>query len=136
MERPHLEFNLRKSFPGFELKVEAALPPGITAVFGPTGSGKTTLLSCVAGVCSPDEGEVLLAGRTLYSSHRRVRLPPEERHVGYVFQEPLLFPHLSVRDNIYYGFSLTAQERRKVSPLQLIELLELGPLLQRRPEGL
>ena len=133
---PVISLNLRKSFPGFQLSAKADLPAGIAAVFGPSGSGKTTLLNCIAGLDRPDEGEIRLRGRTLYSSSDGINLAPERRRVGYVFQDNLLFPHLSVQDNIHYGYKLTPESRRRVDPAQLVDLLELGPLMHRRTSGL
>ena len=136
MDEPTLQLSLRKAYPGFELKVEAAFPPGVTAIFGPNGSGKTTVLNCISGLTAPDEGEVSLNGRPLFSSTRRINLPPERRRVGYMFQDGLLFPHLRVRENVLYGYKLTPPDQRKVEPEQLVELLELGPLMDRRPATL
>ena len=131
-----LSLNLRKNFPGFELSVNADLPSGIAAVFGPSGSGKTTLLNCIAGLDRPDDGEIQLRGQVLYSRAGRINLAPERRRVGYMFQESLLFPHLNVEENIHYGYNLTPESRRMVDPGQLVELLELRPLMQRRTVGL
>ena len=133
---PVLSLNLRKSFSGFELSVNADLPGGIAAVFGPSGSGKTTLLNCIAGLERPDDGEIRLQDRILYSKVAGVNLAPERRRVGYMFQESLLFPHLNVEENIHYGYNLTPESRRMVDPAQLVELLELRPLMQRRTAGL
>ena len=133
---PVLSLNLRKSFSGFELSVNADLPGGIAAVFGPSGSGKTTLLNCIAGLDRPDDGEIQLRGQVLYSRAGRINLAPERRRVGYMFQENLLFPHLNVEENIHYGYNLTPESRRMVDPGQLVELLELRPLMQRRTAGL
>ena len=133
---PVISLNLRKSFPGFRLSVKAELPAGIAAVFGPSGSGKTTLLNCIAGLTRPDDGEIRLRGRPLYSKAEGINLRPERRRVGYAFQDNLLFPHLNVEDNIRYGYKLTPEARRRVEPARLVDLLELGPLMQRRTEGL
>ena len=136
MNNDTLSLQIGKSYPGFRLEVDVSFPQGVTAIFGSSGSGKTTILNCIAGLADPDEGEVHLNGRPLYSSSRKLRLPPEARRLGYVFQESLLFPHYTVRDNILYGFKLTPPERRKIEPEQLVELLELGPLMERRPSNL
>ena len=133
---PVITLNLRKSFPGFQLSVKADLPAGIAAVFGPSGSGKTTLLNCIAGLDRPDEGDIRRQGQTLYSSSEGINLAPERRRVGYVFQDNLLFPHLSVQDNIHYGYKLTPESHRRVDPAQVVDLLELSPLMQRRTSGL
>ena len=131
-----MNLRMRKSYPGFNLEVDASFPGGVTAIFGPSGSGKTTILNCIAGLSTPDEGEIYLGDRPLYSSARRLNLRPERRRVGYMFQENFLFPHYSVWDNILYGFKLTPPELRRTEPEQLVALLELGPLLDRRPANL
>ncbi len=131
-----LNLRLRKSYPGFELAVSASFPSGIVAIFGPSGSGKTTLLNCVAGIVSPDEGEISLNGQTLFSTAKKLDLPPERRRIGYMFQDSLLFPHLTVKENIHYGYRLTPPQMRRINPSKLVELLELGPLMDRRPESL
>lgn len=136
MTEPFLSFRLRKAYPDFQLNVEAELGAGITAIFGPSGSGKTTTLSCLAGLAVPDAGEVILAGRTLFSSAQKVMLAPERRRLGYVFQDALLFPHLTVRDNLLYGHRRTPTALRRINPWDLVELLELGSFLERRPATL
>ena len=136
MNHTILDLNIRKCYPGFELKVEASLSPGVTAIFGPSGSGKTTILDCIAGLSSPDEGEIRLNQRPLVSLDHKINLRPEQRRVGYMFQDGLLFPHYRVKDNILYGYKRTPPEHRRVEPDQLIELLDLGPLLDRKPGNL
>lgn len=104
----------------FELKVDEQIPAkGITGLFGESGSGKTTLLRCIAGL-EPD-----------LSSDSR---PAHKRNIGYVFQEPQLFPHLTVRRNIEFGARRASDS--KVDQRQAIELLGLGQLLDRKPRGL
>ena len=113
-----LKHALRRS--EFELDVDVQIPAtGITGLFGESGSGKTTLLRCIAG---------LEAGM----SHDA--RPVHKRGVGYVFQEPQLFPHLDVRRNIEFGLRRTSSNR--VDKEQVIELLGLGDLLKRKPDGL
>ena len=136
MEQPFLKLNIAKTYPGFEMKVAASISAGITAIFGPSGSGKTTILDCIAGLRTIDEGEILLNQQMLASSDKKVNLRPEERRVGYMFQEGLLFPHYRVRENIYYGYKRTPPELRRVQPDQLIDILDLGLLLDRRPANL
>ena len=131
-----LSFRFSKSYPSFRLVVEASFPSGVVAIFGPSGSGKSTLLSCIAGLTKPDEGEIFLNGRPLFSASGRTNLPPENRGIGYVFQEGLLFPHLNVRQNLMYGVNLTPVHRRKVDLERLIALVELEPLLERPPSKL
>ena len=126
-----LTFSVVKYYGGFTLECAASFGSGITAVFGPSGSGKTTLLNCIAGLVTPDDGEIEVLGNTVYSSKRRVSLPPEKRHLGYVFQDSALFPHLSVWGNIRYGYRLTPRSRRSIEPEHLVELLQISHLLDR-----
>ena len=132
MSQPLVRFNLAKSFPEFSLECEAAFESRITAIFGPSGSGKTTLLNSIAGLTTPDEGEIEVLGQTVFSSSRRKNLPPEKRRLGYMFQDAALFPHMSVRENILYGYRLTPARERKTDPDELVDLLQLSPLLGRR----
>ena len=126
-----LNLNIRKTFNGFTLACEAQFGDGVTAIFGPSGSGKSTLLNSIAGLVRPDEGEITFDGQALYSSRDGAHVPPEKRRFGYVFQDSALFPHMSVSDNIHYGYQLTAREDRRIEPSQLVELLQLERLLAR-----
>lgn len=114
----HLRHKLRKG--DFALDVDVEVPDtGITGVFGESGSGKTTLLRCIAGLerGGADDG-----------------LPVHKRNVGYVFQDPGLFPHLSVRGNIEFGARRATTHR--VDSLPVIEMLGIGDLLDRKPGSL
>ena len=126
-----LDLKIRKSFGDFTLECEARFGDGITAIFGPSGSGKSTLLNSIAGLARPDEGEISFDGEPLYSSRDGVSVPPEKRHFGYVFQDSALFPHMSVADNINYGYKLTARADRRIEPSRLVDLLQLGHLPER-----
>ena len=136
MGNPLLRFRVAKRFQGFSLECEASFDSGVTAVFGPSGAGKTTLLNCIAGLIAPDEGEIEVAGNLHFSSSDGKNLPPERRHFGYVFQDPALFPHMSVRDNVKYGYSLTPTDRRTTDLELLVELFQLSPLMDRRTTNL
>ena len=136
MQQDFLQLAFAKSYAGFRLEVDASFSSGVTAVFGPSGSGKTTVLNCIAGFTVPDSGVITLNGDAVYSSSPKVRVPPERRGLGYIFQDGLLFPHMSVKENIQYGFKLRPPDRRVISPNDLVELLELQHLLGRRPVSL
>lgn len=105
-------------------------------MFGPSGSGKTTLLDSIAGMVSPDSGEIRVGGRAIYSSADGVDLPPEKRRFGYVFQHGALFPHMSVRQNIEYGFKLTPPSERLADADELADLLGVRALMGRGVGGL
>jgi molybdate transport system ATP-binding protein len=130
-----LEFNCRLRYPdGFILQAQFEAGAGVTALFGPSGSGKSSTLGLIAGVLRPDAGHIRLAGRTLADVAAGVCLPPERRQVGIVFQDHLLFPHLTVRENLRFGHG-----RRQARPMRferVVEVLELGDLLERLPDRL
>jgi molybdate transport system ATP-binding protein len=84
----------------FVLDVKDAASVEVLGVFGPSGSGKTTLLESIAGIRTPDEGEIRVGDRVLFSSAKRIDIPARERRIGYVPQDALLFPNMSVTGNI------------------------------------
>jgi molybdate transport system ATP-binding protein len=131
-----LEFRCRHRYPsGFSLDVEFAAGGGVTALFGPSGSGKTSVLGMIAGLRAPDEGRVRLGEQVLFDSAQHVNLKPEARRLGVVFQDLLLFPHLTVRGNLAYG--LKRRGPSAAAPLaRVVEVLELGPVLDRHPRSL
>lgn len=121
--------------PGFTLDVDLDLPGrGITALFGPSGSGKTTLLRCIAGLERPPGGLLTVDGEPWQDSS--IFLPTHRRPLGYVFQEASLFPHLTARGNLEYGMQRVPPPERRVALDRAVELLGIGPLLDRPPEGL
>jgi molybdate transport system ATP-binding protein len=125
----HARFDL--AYPGFSLDVDMQLPArGVTALFGPSGSGKTTLLRCIAGLEHAEGG--LLRLRDEVWQEGGMFLATYQRPLGYVFQEASLFPHLSVLDNLEYGFKRIAPGARKVQLEQVEEWLGLRKLIGRR----
>lgn len=133
-----LDVTLRQQ--AFELQVKDTSSVEVLGIFGPSGSGKTTLLESIAGIRRPDAGEIRVAERVLFSSAEGIDLPPRDRQIGYVPQDALLFPHLDVNGNINYGVRHSRRhlpgdaEARLRSTL--IEILDLGPLLERRVQKL
>jgi molybdate transport system ATP-binding protein len=109
---------------------------GITALFGRSGAGKTSLVNMLAGLLRPQRGRIVLRGQTLFDSRRGIDLPPEQRRLGYVFQEGRLFPHLSVRQNLLYGFRRAPAAERRIGLDQVVGLLGIEDLLSRRPGAL
>ena len=129
-----LQVDLRKRFGNFALDVAFEVEDGgITALFGRSGAGKTMLVNMLAGLLRPDAGLIRIGGQTLFDSVSRVNLPPERRRLGYVFQESRLFPHLSVRSNLFYGRRFAPKGERFHDPARIIGLLGLEALLRRRP---
>jgi molybdate transport system ATP-binding protein len=116
----------------FTLKVDSELPTrGVTALFGRSGCGKTTLLRCIAGLDRIAHARVCFNGETWQDEH--FFLPTHRRSVGYVFQEPSLFPHHDVRGNLQYGLQRLAAAQRRIGFDEAVQLLGLQALLSHRP---
>ena len=131
-----LKLSFRKRLGNFQLEIDHTITEKVTAFLGPSGSGKSTLLNCISGILNPDEGELLFADQTLYSSHQKKSLPPEKRRFGYVFQEGYLFPHLTVRQNISYGRPRRPDSGTQIDTDTIIDILEIAELLDRYPSQL
>jgi molybdate transport system ATP-binding protein len=119
--------------PGFTLDVALTAPPGITMLFGASGSGKTTLLRCIAGLTTPDEGHIEIGDRVLFDSNDRIDMPVQNRHVGYVFQQAALFPHMSLRENIGYGLNRLGPDERQTRVSAVSTSFRIDGILDRRP---
>ena len=132
-----IEVRLHLKYSGFALDVELQLPGrGVTALFGPSGSGKTACLRAVAGLERAESGFVQINGELWQDSRNRVFEPPHKRALGYVFQEASLFPHLSVRANLEFGFKRIPRTQRRVEMVHATELLGIAHLLERNPQHL
>jgi len=104
----------------------------VTALFGPSGCGKTTLLRCLAGLIHPDRGQIRFRDQTWYSHELNIALTPQQRDIGFLFQDYALFPHLSVADNI--GFGLRDRTVRPAQVAEMLRLFDLGGLEHRHPK--
>ncbi len=114
----------------FNVDAEFTSTSGVVALFGPSGAGKTTVINAVAGLIRPDAGRISIQGRVLFDSATNVFVPPHLRRIGYVFQEPRLFPHLTVEKNLRFGQKIH-------EPLgDIVDLLGIGELLSRHPAAL
>lgn len=119
----------------FSLDVALSLPErGVTAIFGPSGCGKTTLLRAIAGLEADATGTVQIGDRCWQGPGSF--LPIHKRPLGYVFQEPSLFAHLSVQGNLEYGLKRRKGRPENIALASAIELLGIGHLLQRKPHQL
>ena len=131
-----IEIDLAVSEGPFRLEARFLAPtPGVVALFGPSGAGKSTLVNAIAGLV-PATGIIRIDGETWLDSHAHVDVPAECRGVGYVFQDARLFPHLDVAGNLAYGERRAAGRRRVASRAEVVELLGLGALLDRRTHRL
>ncbi len=131
-----LQLTLRKRFGSFTLEMDHRFRGERFGIFGRSGSGKSTLAGLVAGLLQPDSGLIRLDGETLFSSAERINLSPERRRIGIVFQHPTLFPHLTVEGNLRYGLKRCAPVHRTIDFKTIVEILQIGHLLERGVENL
>ena len=126
-----LEVAVHKKLGPFSCNAEFSLTGRRVGIFGASGSGKSTLMHMLAGLLKPDSGRISLGGVTLFDSSTGINLKPEKRRIGVVFQHAHLFPHMSVRRNLLYGWRRTPEQDRHLQPEAIIEVLGLEHLLDR-----
>ena len=98
-----LEVKIKKKLKEFTLESELHVETGCTGLMGPSGSGKSITLKCIAGVQTADSGRIILDGRVLYDSEKKINLSPQKRKIGYLFQGYALFPNMTIEENIKTG---------------------------------
>ena len=130
-----LQAEIKKQFSGFCLEVSLQTEQGIMGILGASGSGKSMTLKCIAGIETPDTGRIILNGRTLFDSQKRINLPPQKRRVGYLFQNYALFPNMTVTANIAAGIKGSRTEK-KAAVEKMTELFRLKGLERRYPSQL
>lgn len=130
-----LEVSLTKKLWHFTLDVQLKVANQILILLGPSGSGKTTILQMLAGLLMPDEGLIRLNDRMLYSSSKKINSPPQARNTGYLFQNYALFPHMTVRQNVFYGLKCKRNKpgRSVVDPVKILDSFGVGHLIDRYP---
>lgn len=131
-----LSVSMRHTLSDFALDISFTAPPGLTVLFGRSGSGKTTIANAVAGLLRPQTGRISVNDRLLFDSDTGVCLAPHRRHLGYIFQEGRLFPHLTVRQNLRYGSWFAPHNTPRESLDSVVEMLGIGHLMARRPGAL
>ena len=125
------EVNFTKTYPGFTLSCDFKTNSLRTAIFGPSGSGKSTLLNCLSGFLNPDQGFIQINGTAVFSSIDKINVPPNKRRLGYILQNPSLFPHMNVKQNIYYALNITPFNLRRFDIEKIIDLLEIKNILDK-----
>jgi molybdate transport system ATP-binding protein len=131
-----LAVDVEKQLGALKLGVRFDAARGVTALFGPSGAGKTSVVNMIAGLLTPDRGAIAIDDTVLFDAARGIDVPPYRRRIGYVFQEGRLFPHLSVRQNLDYGRRMSGRPREAAEFERIVALLDIVPLLDRRPRML
>ncbi|MEP5762490.1 MAG: molybdenum ABC transporter ATP-binding protein [Litoreibacter sp.] len=125
-----IEIQVMRRSGDFTLDAGFSSEGGVVAIYGPSGAGKTTLINAIAGLVTPDVGFIKIGEHTLFDSAHGIDVAPHKRRIGYVFQEPRLFPHLNVAANMRYG------AKPNTSLVEIADLLGISHLLKRRPRDL
>ena len=128
-----IEFDVRHQLGDFLLEVSATLGGGITGVIGRSGAGKSTLLSCIGGLVKPTEGRIVINGETVYDSATSTNVPTDRRRAVLVHQHGYLFPHMTVRPNVRYGYR---DDEGNTSIESIADSLGITALLDRFPSSL
>ncbi len=128
-----LQVDVRKQLGEFSLEAAFQSEGRVTGLFGASGAGKTSLVNMIAGLLTPDRGTIALDGEVLDDTAARVHVPPHRRRIGYVFQDARLFPHLDVRHNLDYGRRMNGLAADPAQHKRVTDLLDIGPLFDRRP---
>ena len=132
-----LSVNITQAFGSFRLETQFEVEEGsITAIFGKSGAGKTSTINAIAGLTRPDVGVIQIGNTTLFDQNLKINLPIYKRQIGYVFQDDRLFPHMTVRNNLIYGTPKNRDVANSLNLTDITGLLELAPLLERRPRTL
>ncbi len=126
-----LDVSVQKKLGNFQFNADFSLSGRRIGLFGPSGSGKSTLMHLLAGLLKPDSGRICLDDTPLFDGKAGICLPPDKRRIGVVFQHAHLFPHMSVRRNLLYGWRRTPESERPIQPEAIIEVLNLAHLLDR-----
>ena len=129
-----LDFSFRRD--DFCLQICTKIDAPITGILGSSGSGKSTLLAVIAGLLKPQHGYIALDNRMLFEAKAKLWTPPHQRRVGLVFQDGQLLPHLSVHNNLLYGYRNIAPEQRHFELAEVVKLLEIENLLERKANAL
>ncbi len=136
MTFPALSVHMQHPREGFTLAVDFDAPAGLTVLFGASGSGKTSVIDAVAGLSHDATGRIAVGDQVLMDTAQDLHLPPHKRHLGYIFQDARLFPHMSVAHNLDYARWITRRPKDRTAFDRVVEMLGIGPLLSRRPARL
>jgi molybdate transport system ATP-binding protein len=133
----NVSVSLRHRFGKFSLEAAFEIAAGgVTALFGPSGAGKSSIVGAIAGLLRPEHGSIAIDGRTLLDTQAGIFVPPHGRRIGVVFQDARLFPHMSVEDNLRFGWRRAEIRAGDQEVERVVALLGLETLRTRRPAKL
>ncbi|SED82493.1 molybdenum ABC transporter ATP-binding protein [Bradyrhizobium erythrophlei] len=128
-----LRVDITKQLGEFSLAASFSSEGRVTGLFGASGSGKTSLINTIAGLVRPDRGTIVIDGETVDDTAAGIHVPTYRRRIGYVFQDARLFPHLDIRQNLDYGRRMNGLAEDPAQRKRVVDLLDIGALLDRRP---
>ncbi|MDT8861952.1 ABC transporter ATP-binding protein [Alkalihalobacillus sp. MEB130] len=120
-----LKVSITKKLHHFKLTSQFEVGSGITGIIGPSGCGKSVTLQCIAGLQTPDTGEIVLGKDPLFQADQRINVKTKNRKIGYVFQNYALFPHLTVQQNIAYGLKIRNKEEKQRKVADMLKKVQL-----------
>jgi ABC-type sulfate/molybdate transport systems ATPase subunit len=130
------DVSIRHRLDRFTLDVEFSLACRWTVIFGPSGAGKSTLLRMLAGLTNPHSGRIQLGGQPVFDSAQPLAVPPGRRSVGFVTQQPALFPHLAAGENVAFGIRHLSRTAREHRIAEMLRLFGAESLVDRPPAQL
>ncbi|WP_027535811.1 molybdenum ABC transporter ATP-binding protein [Bradyrhizobium sp. WSM3983] len=128
-----LRVDVEKQLGEFSLSASFESEGRVTGLFGASGAGKSSLINMIAGLLRPDRGTIVIDGETVDDTAAGIHVPTWRRRIGYVFQDARLFPHLNVAQNLDYGRRMNRLAADPAQRTRVVELLDIGALLDRRP---
>ena len=131
-----LSVDIEKKLGAFHLRSQFKAPDETMALLGASGCGKSMTLKCIAGIVTPDRGRIVLGGRVLFDSEKKINLPPQQRRVGYLFQQYGLFPNMSVEQNILCGIRGGDKAEKRHVLAEKIRMFRLEGLEKKHPAQL
>jgi molybdate transport system ATP-binding protein len=135
-KNPLINIDIQRKKGSFNFSAQIQTNGGLTAFFGRSGSGKTSLINMIAGLDTPDEGIIIIDDQVLFDSKHKINIAPEQRKIGYIFQDGRLFPHLNVRSNLLYARRFLSVPLNHEKFVAIVDLLGLEQMLDRRPTTL
>lgn len=133
-----LTIDVRKQFferreTSFDLEISVEVGPGFTVLTGPSGAGKTSLLRLISGIIKPDRGRIEMDSQVFFDAEQAIDLPIRERHIGFVFQDYALFPHMNATQNVSYGIKTGSHSERQDKANEMLGLFHVEHIAARMP---